>query len=318
MMARSEAILGSCPDSLESLRSGIRSWVLFAETVLGSTRPFPPTEGGLLAWSRTFRHRLCTFAPQLCGSHRGARQVSQDVFQLFGLCEGRLHAGRGTRGGLRRPSPQARQGCRQEAGRVQPKREALHPASNSAAPSRSCRYRCPLPADRDVGISGLHLPSSVSRASHAVACALACVSRGRVPSECLPMRTSAEVVEWGPKQPHHSMVWPNDQEIVLYLRKRKNMPQGCRRQRRPGPSVVTAARCLLLHRIIRKCWCRRSKETCPVHVLGAWLRCAPRAAPRSTRPCASHLAAHCPWGQRRSRSARRQWRCTTCAVSWRW
>lgn len=57
MIERNRAILGSCPRSLESVKSGIRCWRDFAVGVLRcrETQIFPPTLDGLLAWSSTFR-----------------------------------------------------------------------------------------------------------------------------------------------------------------------------------------------------------------------------------------------------------------------
>ena len=54
--ARVDALLGSCPKSIESVKSGIRAWLEFVEIVLSGQRDaFPPSLGGLLAWSKTFR-----------------------------------------------------------------------------------------------------------------------------------------------------------------------------------------------------------------------------------------------------------------------
>ena len=55
--ARIAAILGSCADSLPSVRSGCRCYYAFAEKVLRkpSARCLPPSVDDLLAWSCTFR-----------------------------------------------------------------------------------------------------------------------------------------------------------------------------------------------------------------------------------------------------------------------
>ena len=57
-VARNEAILGSCPKSLASVRSGMRCWQNFARDFLGIANDhiWRPTVEGLLCWSRTFRH----------------------------------------------------------------------------------------------------------------------------------------------------------------------------------------------------------------------------------------------------------------------
>ena len=54
--ARVQALLGSCPRSVGSFKSGVRAWLDFVDTVLiGRNHAFPPSLGGLLAWSNTFR-----------------------------------------------------------------------------------------------------------------------------------------------------------------------------------------------------------------------------------------------------------------------
>ena len=54
--ARIQAIVGSCPKSHESAKSGMRFWAWFAVHVLGCYGDIlPPDLDGLLAWSRLFR-----------------------------------------------------------------------------------------------------------------------------------------------------------------------------------------------------------------------------------------------------------------------
>ena len=54
--ARIEALMGSCPRSVESFKSGVRAWLEFVDEVLsGHGNAFPPSLGGLLAWSKMFR-----------------------------------------------------------------------------------------------------------------------------------------------------------------------------------------------------------------------------------------------------------------------
>ena len=51
-----EALIGSCPRSIESFKSGVRAWLEFVDVALGGqSNAFPPSRGGLLAWSKTFR-----------------------------------------------------------------------------------------------------------------------------------------------------------------------------------------------------------------------------------------------------------------------
>ena len=65
--AYSNALLGSCPRSVASVRSGIRCWLAFAREVLGldQERALPPSVRGLVAWSMQFR---CagTYSSYLC------------------------------------------------------------------------------------------------------------------------------------------------------------------------------------------------------------------------------------------------------------
>jgi len=54
--AKVAAILGSCPKTRDSLRSGFNSWIKFATAALGGRKmALPPTLEGMLAWSLTFR-----------------------------------------------------------------------------------------------------------------------------------------------------------------------------------------------------------------------------------------------------------------------
>ena len=54
--ARIAAVLGSCPLSMESFRSGLRCYMRFSEKAFGCVSDgFPPTIDGILAWSSFFR-----------------------------------------------------------------------------------------------------------------------------------------------------------------------------------------------------------------------------------------------------------------------
>ena len=55
--AWAEAVLGSCPSSHASAKSGLRCWFAFAKEVLGVAheKALPPSAEGLVAWSLTFR-----------------------------------------------------------------------------------------------------------------------------------------------------------------------------------------------------------------------------------------------------------------------
>lgn len=63
--ARLAAILGSCPKSIASLRSGVRHWQRFINIAYGdSAAAFPPKLASVLEWSNTFRC-LATFCNYL-------------------------------------------------------------------------------------------------------------------------------------------------------------------------------------------------------------------------------------------------------------
>jgi len=54
--ARLQAIVGSCPTSHESAKSGMRFWAWFAVQILGCPGDILPADlDGLLAWPRLFR-----------------------------------------------------------------------------------------------------------------------------------------------------------------------------------------------------------------------------------------------------------------------
>ena len=57
--ARVAAVMGSCPRSLASFKSGVRHWLRYIEVVHGRATvdwmAFPPSLTDVLAWSNTFR-----------------------------------------------------------------------------------------------------------------------------------------------------------------------------------------------------------------------------------------------------------------------
>ena len=57
--ARVAAVLGSCPRTLKSTRSGLNHWIKFIELTYSVAEAvgkiLPPLLGDVLAWSRTFR-----------------------------------------------------------------------------------------------------------------------------------------------------------------------------------------------------------------------------------------------------------------------
>jgi len=76
LAAENEAITGSCHRSMESVKTGIRSWARFATGFLGLDRPYPAPLYGLLAWSKTFR---CECLAQQ-GAGRGVSCRCADTF----------------------------------------------------------------------------------------------------------------------------------------------------------------------------------------------------------------------------------------------
>jgi hypothetical protein len=69
----------------------------------------------------------------------------------------------------------------------------------------------------------------------------------RLPSECLPIRTGSV----GTCANEQAVIETSDQEVSLRLKRRKNKASGSL--------------------LVRRCWCSTCKETCPVHVLGAYV-----------------------------------------------
>lgn len=78
----------------------------------------------------------------------------------------------------------------------------------------------------------------------------------RVPSEALPLTVGE--CEMALAHGRHSATQVGSDGITVKLARRKNKPRG---------SVLC-----------RKCWCRESQLTCPVHILGAWLEKLPSGA----------------------------------------
>ena len=94
--ARLDAILGAAPRSHPRIISGIRAWNSFALIILKQQGcDLPPTEDGLLAWSRIFRSRG-TFANYL-GAVKTACLISKvptDVFESVALQRAKVAIGK--------------------------------------------------------------------------------------------------------------------------------------------------------------------------------------------------------------------------------
>ena len=77
--------------------------------------------------------------------------------------------------------------------------------------------------------------------------ALAYIFLLRLPSEALPM-----VLGPSSDNDKQSVLHVLPEELILYLKRRKNQPFG--------------------GKLVRRCWCRTSRSTCPVHVFGRSMR----------------------------------------------
>ena len=94
--ARLDAILGAAPRSQPRIISGLRAWTAFALNILKQKGcDLPPSEDGLLAWSRIFRSRG-TFANYL-GAVKTACLISNvptDVFESVALRRAKIAIGK--------------------------------------------------------------------------------------------------------------------------------------------------------------------------------------------------------------------------------
>lgn len=93
-----------------------------------------------------------------------------------------------------------------------------------------------------------------SRSVFAMLCLTAYTFLLRVPSECLPLQVGKALGDPDP----HALVEVAEDCIKLKLARRKN---------RMWPTEL-----------VRRCWCKRSPSTCPVHVLGHWLAAQPNGS----------------------------------------
>ena len=209
-----QAIVGSCPKSHRSAKSGMRFWKWFAGNVLGWRGDvLPPTLDGLLQWSRLFRcHK--TFGNYVAYVKLACEIVSApvDVFS----------------------HPSVRR-----AKMAIEKRRLL-------APRKPTWVRLAVLQRIMAAVDGrpeLRQLSMVFLAAY--------VFLLRLPSEGLPM--AAHAAPANVETPVLSMV--GEAEIKLQFPFRKN---------RLWPTQQT-----------RSCWCHQCKLTCPVHVLGAYIKDLP-------------------------------------------
>ena len=213
---------------------GINCWKLFATQVLRLDRAWPPPLDGLLAWSRTFR-----FIVRVCGVGR-----CFCCFLSWHRCS-RTFANY---------LAHARTGCllADECDTV-----FDHPALKRA---KTAITKAEVFAPRRKMFLQLSTLQSIMpalrgdpmRRTTLMWMLAAYAFLLRVPSECLPITVAGSAAREKPPR-RQAEIWLSDKQIVLRLKRRKNKPHGSR--------------------LVRQCWCRQCPLTCPVHVLGSFLKC---------------------------------------------
>ena len=185
--ARTEAIIGGCLGSLDSVKSGIRCYLAFATDILKKERRLPPSVDDLLAWSIMFRCKD-TFSNYL------------GYLRLGCLLEGVSVAAFG--------DPAIRRAKRAVA------------AGRQFRPREKLFVRSQIVEDILAGCSSdLGFDSSFG-----VLFLVSYVFMLRLPSEALPMvRGGDGNVDHGQQQ---STIFMDGDELCLKLRKRKNKPWG--------------------------------------------------------------------------------------------
>ena len=211
-MERARAILQPCAASLPSLRSGLRCWKYFCLRVLNHAHVQLPPSADDVAAWSALFRCQGSFQNYLCHLKVGCLLVGADTGVFSSALVSRAKSAVRAR---RDFVPREKLFLQHDVVR------RLVRASADAAAARS--------------YSMLYLFAY---------CFLL-----RTPSEALPVVTLADKAQ---SHTFHSAVYCADEEITLYLRRRKN---------RPGGSVLT-----------RRCWCAEHRDTCPVHVLGAFFK----------------------------------------------
>ena len=213
--ARARAIVGSCPRSLESARSGMRCWISYYRRGLGKDgNAFPPVLDDLLSFSGLFRHHG-TFSNYL-GYVKLACEllgVSTEVFD---------HSS------------------------VKRAKKAIE---------KRCQFVSRPPMFIKIGlVKQLVLlgKGGTERKVMSYLFLTAYVFLLRVPSEALPLAAHTS--------PGSSVSVPvvtvSESEVMIWWPRRKNRLQGSW--------------------LKRSCWCKACRETCPVHVLGAFFNDLPK------------------------------------------
>lgn len=211
-MERARAILQPCAASLPSLRSGLRCWKYFCLRVLNHAHVQLPPSANDVAAWSALFRCRGTFQNYLCYLKVGCLLVGADTGVFSSALVSRAKSAVRAR----------RDFVPREKLFLQ--HDVVRRLVRAAGGESSAR-----------GYSMLYLFAY---------CFLL-----RTPSEALPVVTLSDKSH---AHAFHSAVYCADEEITLYLRRRKN---------RPGGSVLT-----------RRCWCAEYRDTCPVHVLGAFFK----------------------------------------------
>ena len=207
--AKVDALLGSCPASHASLKSGAKCWASFAQRVLGRTsREFPPTADELVAWSRLFSCH---------GTFMNYVGHTRLACQLIGASEEAFD------------SPLVKRA------KASVKKRSEHIARVKHFITHDMVEKMVVWAETAFDVSD-NVWAMLFLATYTFLL--------RLPSEALPMAMKSSGSH-GNEQ--HSALYLEGDELCLQLRHRKNRPRG--------------------GTLRRKCWCKMSEKTCPVHAL---------------------------------------------------
>ena len=216
-------------------RSGIQCYIAFVRAVKGTNVTlFPPKTDWLLAWASMFRCKG-TFGNYLGYVKIACLIVREDVVVFSHPAVRRAKEAVGKAGRFA-----SREKCWIRRHRIEAMlRIAGHGVEQGEVVSLASTARAQA--------SCLAAPSDVQFAILFLMCYVFLL---RMPSEALPM----VVGDGSGHELAQSVVWvdPVKEEIVLLLQRRKNKQQGSR--------------------LVRTCWCKECPRTCPVHVLGPFIK----------------------------------------------
>lgn len=188
--AKVAAVMGSCPRSHASFRSGLRSWFEFVELIHGPTRvtcmALPPRLDDVLAWSNTFR----------CAGTFG---------NYLGYLRGACHA-------LGYEAPLV--------GHPAIKRALIAIVKRASFKSRQKMFIGKTFVTNMVAA----VPRGLEELSFAMLWLLTYVFLLRLPSEALPTCRGEPVSAMASAQ--QSVIWRDGDDICLRLLRRKNRPHG--------------------------------------------------------------------------------------------